>query len=115
MRASSSAVSQAPFELIRLIKEAERRDPRSREQIVAAAGLKYKTVEGWLSGAIKSPPLLGMARLCLELNIPPVEVFRAALELGDDEVRRLHRAVVEELAKPQPDREDPPGTPVETD
>lgn len=91
-------LTQAPLELIRLIKEAQRRDGRHWEEIVVAAGLRLKTVEGWLNGNIKSPPLIGMAKLTQQLGIPPERVFEAA-QTSVEQLRELVREIDEELAR----------------
>lgn len=92
-------VTEQLGDLIALIKDAQRRDGRTWEQIVVAAGVRLKTVEGWLNGYTRSPPLVGVMRLCLELQIPPDEVAAAIARLGEPSpnasayLRELEQAV----------------------
>lgn len=88
--------------LIKLIKDALRRDGRTLEQVVVAAGVRLKTVEGWLNGYTASPPLVGVMRLCLELNVPP-DAVALALE---DELSPSAASNLQELLQP-PDAEAP--------
>jgi transcriptional regulator with XRE-family HTH domain len=88
--------------LIQLIKDAIKRDGRPLEAIVVAAGVRLKTVEGWLNGYTASPPLVGIMRLCLELRIPP-DTVALALE---DELSPSAAANLQELLQP-PDAEAP--------
>jgi transcriptional regulator with XRE-family HTH domain len=53
-------------------------------EIDAAAGVNPKTREQWLSGLVRSPPLIGILRIADELSVPPDELFAAVLDDESD-------------------------------
>lgn len=71
-------------------------------EIDAAAGVNPKTREQWLSGLVKSPPLIGIARISKVLGVPPDKLFDAVLGVAQpadeltlsERIERLERIVL---------------------